>query len=63
MIDIPGCSERTNFKYSFYVLLNLIYFQFLVLVLQGTASCSASIFLYNYNDKIIISDIDGTITK
>ncbi|XP_028405864.1 phosphatidate phosphatase LPIN2-like [Dendronephthya gigantea] len=30
---------------------------------QGTASCSASIFLYNYNDKIIISDIDGTITK
>ncbi|CAB4005641.1 Hypothetical predicted protein [Paramuricea clavata] len=30
---------------------------------QGTASCSASIFLYDYNDKIIISDIDGTITK
>ena len=23
----------------------------------------ASIFLYNYTDKLIISDIDGTITK
>eukprot|EP00794_Sanderia_malayensis_P004387 gene4387-4971_t len=30
---------------------------------QGTASCSARIFLWNYYDKIVISDIDGTITK
>ncbi|XP_046864591.1 phosphatidate phosphatase LPIN3-like isoform X2 [Xenia sp. Carnegie-2017] len=30
---------------------------------QGTAKCTASIFLYDYKDKIIISDIDGTITK
>ncbi|XP_065651407.1 phosphatidate phosphatase LPIN1 isoform X3 [Hydra vulgaris] len=31
--------------------------------LQGTAECSARIFLWDYSDKIIISDIDGTITK
>ncbi|EDV20453.1 uncharacterized protein TRIADDRAFT_64321 [Trichoplax adhaerens] len=30
---------------------------------QGTASVSASIYLWNYKDKIVISDIDGTITK
>ena len=31
--------------------------------LQGTASCSARIFLWNYYDRIVISDIDGTITR
>ncbi|XP_051569102.1 phosphatidate phosphatase LPIN3-like [Myxocyprinus asiaticus] len=30
---------------------------------QGTCRCEAPIYLLNYNDKIIISDIDGTITK
>ena len=32
-------------------------------VFQGTAMCMATIYLWNYNDKIVISDIDGTITK
>ncbi len=36
-------------------------FQFLIN--QGTAACSAKIFLWNYYDRIVISDIDGTITK
>ena len=27
------------------------------------ASCHARIFLWSYNDKVVISDIDGTITK
>ncbi|XP_073251989.1 phosphatidate phosphatase LPIN3-like isoform X1 [Porites lutea] len=30
---------------------------------QGTAMCMATIYLWNHNDKIVISDIDGTITK
>ncbi|XP_015678681.1 phosphatidate phosphatase LPIN2 [Protobothrops mucrosquamatus] len=30
---------------------------------QGTCRCSGTIYLWNWNDKIIISDIDGTITK
>lgn len=30
---------------------------------QGTAECQATIYLWNYDDRIIISDIDGTITK
>ncbi|TRY58610.1 hypothetical protein DNTS_007610 [Danionella cerebrum] len=30
---------------------------------QGTCRCEATIFLWNYDDRIIISDIDGTITK
>ncbi|CAH3141282.1 unnamed protein product [Porites evermanni] len=29
----------------------------------GTAMCMATIYLWNHNDKIVISDIDGTITK
>ncbi|KAK2560190.1 Phosphatidate phosphatase LPIN2 [Acropora cervicornis] len=29
----------------------------------GTALCTATIYMWNYNDKIVISDIDGTITK
>ena len=32
-------------------------------VTQGKAQTSAQIFLWNYDDKIVISDIDGTITK
>ncbi len=31
--------------------------------LQGTTKITSNIFLWNYNDKIIVSDIDGTITK
>ncbi|XP_068737547.1 phosphatidate phosphatase LPIN3-like [Montipora capricornis] len=30
---------------------------------QGTAMCTATIYMWNYDDKIVISDIDGTITK
>ncbi|TVK90513.1 Phosphatidate phosphatase LPIN2 [Bagarius yarrelli] len=30
---------------------------------QGTCRCEATIYLWNWDDKIIISDIDGTITK
>lgn len=31
--------------------------------LQGTASCTANIYLWNHDVRIVISDIDGTITK
>ena len=30
---------------------------------QGSATCKCNIFLWRYDDKIVISDIDGTITK
>ncbi|XP_069099822.1 phosphatidate phosphatase LPIN3 isoform X3 [Pleurodeles waltl] len=30
---------------------------------QGTCRCSATIYLWNWDDKVVISDIDGTITK
>ncbi|XP_049589449.1 zgc:123305 [Syngnathus scovelli] len=30
---------------------------------QGTCRCEAAIYLWNWDDRIIISDIDGTITK
>ncbi|XP_029468086.1 phosphatidate phosphatase LPIN3 [Rhinatrema bivittatum] len=30
---------------------------------QGTCRCEATIYLWNWDDKIIISDIDGTITR
>ena len=30
---------------------------------QGTAKCDAHIYLWNWDDKLIISDIDGTITR
>ncbi|KAI9319622.1 Lipin/Ned1/Smp2-domain-containing protein, partial [Dichotomocladium elegans] len=30
---------------------------------QGTASCTAQIFFWDYDIQIVISDIDGTITK
>ncbi|XP_014847557.1 PREDICTED: phosphatidate phosphatase LPIN1 isoform X1 [Poecilia mexicana] len=30
---------------------------------QGTCRCQGTIYLWNWNDKIIISDIDGTITR
>ncbi|XP_007933607.2 phosphatidate phosphatase LPIN2 [Orycteropus afer afer] len=30
---------------------------------QGTCRCAGTIYLWNWNDKVIISDIDGTITK
>lgn len=32
-------------------------------MLQGTTRISSYIFLWNYDDRIIVSDIDGTITK
>lgn len=31
--------------------------------LQGTTRITSYIFLWNYDDKIIVSDIDGTITR
>ncbi|KAK3088821.1 hypothetical protein FSP39_024180 [Pinctada imbricata] len=30
---------------------------------QGTTRCTSHIYLWRYDDKIIVSDIDGTITK
>ncbi|KAF0987517.1 hypothetical protein HZS_4219 [Henneguya salminicola] len=30
---------------------------------QGTVTCGAKIFLWNHTDRIVISDVDGTITK
>nr|XP_057910992.1 phosphatidate phosphatase LPIN3-like isoform X2 [Doryrhamphus excisus] len=30
---------------------------------QGTCRCEATIYLWNWGDRIVISDIDGTITK
>merc|ERR1719150_486181 len=30
---------------------------------QGTTRCSCHVYLWDYTDKIVISDIDGTITK
>uniref|UniRef100_T1JA68 phosphatidate phosphatase n=1 Tax=Strigamia maritima TaxID=126957 RepID=T1JA68_STRMM len=30
---------------------------------QGTTRCKCHIYLWNFDDKIVISDIDGTITK
>ncbi|XP_042215026.1 phosphatidate phosphatase LPIN3-like isoform X2 [Homarus americanus] len=30
---------------------------------QGTTRCKCHIFLWNFKDKIVVSDIDGTITK
>jgi len=30
---------------------------------QGTTKAEATIFLWNYDDKLIVSDIDGTITR
>lgn len=30
---------------------------------QGTARCMCNIYLWHYDDKIVVSDIDGTITK
>lgn len=30
---------------------------------QGTCRCSATIYLWKWDDKVVISDIDGTITK
>ena len=42
--------------YLFKKHLNLFYF-------SGTTRCSCSIFVWEQSTKIIISDIDGTITK
>ena len=30
---------------------------------QGTTKCSCSVFVWSQTDRIVISDIDGTITK
>ncbi|KAJ8322304.1 hypothetical protein KUTeg_000775 [Tegillarca granosa] len=30
---------------------------------QGTTKCTSHIYLWRYDDKIVVSDIDGTITK
>ncbi|NXO70392.1 LPIN3 phosphatase, partial [Phainopepla nitens] len=30
---------------------------------QGTCRCEGTIYLWNWNEKVVISDIDGTITK
>lgn len=30
---------------------------------QGTTRCTCYVYLWNWDDKIVVSDIDGTITK
>ena len=30
---------------------------------QGTARCVAYIYVWNWDDRIVVSDIDGTVTK
>lgn len=30
---------------------------------QGTCRCHGTIYLWSWDDKIVISDIDGTITR
>lgn len=30
---------------------------------QGTTRCKCHIYLWRYDDRVVISDIDGTITK
>lgn len=30
---------------------------------QGTCRCEGTIYLWNWDDRVVISDIDGTITK
>ena len=30
---------------------------------QGTAKAACNIYLWNYSDKLVVSDIDGTITR
>ena len=29
----------------------------------GVAACTARIFVWDYTDQVVVSDIDGTITK
>ncbi|CBY20543.1 unnamed protein product [Oikopleura dioica] len=50
--------KKLNLKYGE----NTIDF-WLTTMLQGTTKISASIYLWNSTDNIVISDIDGTITK
>ena len=30
---------------------------------QGTSTCTAYVYLWNWDDRLIISDVDGTITR
>ena len=30
---------------------------------QGTTKATCTVYLWNYSDKIVVSDIDGTITR
>ena len=41
---------------------NKIEFQ-VVTKFQGTAKTEAAIYLWKWSDKIVVSDIDGTVTK
>ncbi|KAK2488954.1 hypothetical protein MC885_004904 [Smutsia gigantea] len=73
-IESPGHSSTTSYKKS----LRLSSDQIAKLKLQegpndvvfsittqyqGTCRCAGTIYLWNWNDKVVISDIDGTITK
>jgi len=31
--------------------------------IQGTATCVAKIYLWDMNTQVVVSDVDGTITK
>ena len=33
------------------------------LITQGTTKAQCSVYLWDYHDKVVISDIDGTITR
>ncbi|KAF3829926.1 hypothetical protein GH733_001877 [Mirounga leonina] len=51
----PSHAGTTSYKKSLRLSSDQIY--------QGTCRCAGTIYLWNWNDKVIISDIDGTITK
>uniref|UniRef100_A0A915JML2 LNS2/PITP domain-containing protein n=1 Tax=Romanomermis culicivorax TaxID=13658 RepID=A0A915JML2_ROMCU len=51
--------KKMNLKYDE---LNTVKFS-ITTKYQGTYTCQCSIFVWKSNDKIVISDIDGTITK
>ena len=37
--------------------------QWKYLITQGTTKAQCSVYLWDYHDKVVISDIDGTITR
>lgn len=56
--DIENLVENINLREG----VNTVQFS-VTTAYQGTSRCNCRVYLWNYDDKIIISDIDGTITK